>query len=109
MAMNQTCYALKGRTGIDQYFVFLSIQNEVERLRQRAHGAVFDTIIMDTFRRLKVVKPPIYLIQKLHDLVSLIFSQILNLLNRNDVLCRTRDLLLPRLISGEVDVSDLNL
>jgi type I restriction enzyme S subunit len=107
MAMNQTCYALEGQDGIDQYFVFLSICSQVERLRQRAYGAVFDTIIVDTFRRLKMVKPPMFLIQRLHALVSPIFDQVLNLLEKNINLRRTRDLLLPRLISGEVDVSEL--
>ena len=39
------------------------------------------------------------------DIVSLILSLIM----RNRILHRTRDLLLPRLISGELDVSDLNI
>jgi type I restriction enzyme S subunit len=38
-----------------------------------------------------------------------IFAQIDSVTRRNMVLRRTRDLLLPSLISGEVDVSDLNL
>jgi len=109
MAMNQTCYALKGRDGIDQYFVFLSIRNQVERLKQRAHGAVFDTIITDTFSRLKVLKSSMLVIQQLHNFVSPIFEQIFNLLNKNVNLRQTRDLLLPRLISGQLDVSDLHI
>jgi type I restriction enzyme S subunit len=35
--------------------------------------------------------------------------QILNLQRKNTILRRTRDLLLPRLISGEVDVSELDI
>jgi type I restriction enzyme, S subunit len=34
---------------------------------------------------------------------------ILNILMKNNTLRRTRDLLLPRLISGEVDVSELDI
>ena len=34
---------------------------------------------------------------------------MLSLQERNRVLRRTRDLLLPRLISGEVDVSDVDV
>jgi type I restriction enzyme S subunit len=107
MAMNQTCYALRGRDGISQYYVFLDIQNQVERLRQRAHGAVFDTIIIDTFRRLKVIKPSREVIDLFHTQVASVFEQILNLLSRNIILRQTRDLLLPRLVSGDLDVADL--
>jgi type I restriction enzyme S subunit len=107
MGMNQSCYALIGRKGIPQYYVFLSILNEVHRLRQRAHGAVFDTIIMDTFKQLKVVQPPKDLIHLFVEMTSPLFELILSLLKRNVVLKDTRDLLLPRLISGELDVSDL--
>jgi type I restriction enzyme S subunit len=107
MAMNQTCYALRGRNGISQYYIFLNIRNQVERLQQRAHGAVFDTIIIDTFRQLEVVQAPRALIDLFHERVAPIFQQILNLLSRNAVLRHTRDLLLPRLVSGEVSVADL--
>ena len=34
---------------------------------------------------------------------------IKNLLRQNQVLIKARDLLLPRLVSGELDVSDLGL
>lgn len=108
MAMNQSCYALKGRDGIEQHFVFLAIRSCVDQLRAKAHGAVFDTVIMDTFRTLEVVRPPFALIKRLHSLVSPIFDQVLNLVYRNGNLRRTRDLLLPRLISGEVDVAGLD-
>jgi len=107
MAMNQTCYGLRGKDGISQYYIFLDIQNQVERLKQRAHGAVFDTIIIDTFRRLAVVKLPRELIDLFHTQVAPIFEQILNLLSRNVILRQTRDLLLPRLVSGKLDVAEL--
>jgi hypothetical protein len=38
-----------------------------------------------------------------------LFDEKQNLHKRNEVLRRTRDLLLPRLISGEVDVSELEI
>lgn len=104
MAMNQSCYALRGRDSISQYFVFLAVKECVQQLQQRAQGAVFDTIIVDTFRRLEVVKPPLSSIEEISSLVDPIFKQILNLLTKNASLRRTRDLLLPKLISGEVDV-----
>lgn len=108
MAMNQSCYALVGREGINQHFLFFLTRNHISQLRQNAHGAVFDTIVMETFRQLKVPRPPHYLIDAFAVITLPIFEQVLNLLKQNVVLRHTRDLLLPRLISGEVDVANLD-
>jgi type I restriction enzyme S subunit len=62
MAMNQSCYALQGQGDIDQLFIFLTIKNYIDQLKQKSHGAVFDTIIVDTFKLLDIVKPPLPLI-----------------------------------------------
>jgi type I restriction enzyme S subunit len=104
MAMSQTSYALRGRDNIGQYFVFLAISDAVAELKQRSHGAVFDTIIVDTFRRLETILPPQSMIGSFNDLVAPLFGQVLNLQQKNANLRRTRDLLLPKLISGEIDV-----
>jgi type I restriction enzyme, S subunit len=107
MAMNQSCYALRGKEGVHQLFLFLATRHLVEHLQQQAHGAVFDTIIVDTFQRLKVIRSPAQVIRDFGNLVEPFFAQILLLLRKNVNLRTTRDLLLPRLISGEIDVSAL--
>jgi type I restriction enzyme S subunit len=109
MAMNQSCYALQGRDGLDQLSIFLMLTNCIDQLKQNAHGAVFDTIIVDTFRMLRVVKPPLALTNAFRSIASPIFETVLNLLNKNAILRKTRDLLLPKLISGEVDVERLEI
>ncbi|MDY0282854.1 MAG: restriction endonuclease subunit S, partial [Salinivirgaceae bacterium] len=50
MAMNQSCYALRGKSGISQRFLFLMTLQQVEYLKTNTGGATFDTIIVDTFR-----------------------------------------------------------
>lgn len=109
MAMNQSCYALQGRDGFDQLSIFLMLTNCIDQLKQNAHGAVFDTIIVDTFRMLQVVKPPLALTNAFRSIASPIFETVLNLLNKNAILRKTRDLLLPKLISGEADVERLEI
>jgi type I restriction enzyme S subunit len=109
MAMNQSCFALRGKDNINQYFVFLTIKNYVEYLQKAASGATFDAIIIDNFRRLIVIKPNIILINKFDNLISPTFEQIINLIQKNQNLRTTRDLLLPKLISGEIDVENLEI
>ncbi len=100
---------MRGRDGINQHFLFLALREVVGQLQQQAQGAVFDTIVVDTFRRLKVIKPPLSLVAQIEDVVIPVFGQMLNLLHKNVNLRHTRGLLLPRLISGEVDVSNSDM
>src|SRR5690606_31240975 len=78
-------------------------------LRKNTGGATFDTIIVDTFRRMRITCPPGPLISQFSAVVGQLLEQIRNLLDRTDLLRASRDLLLPKLISGEVDVSDLDI
>lgn len=109
MAMNQSCYALRGKDGISQCFVFFCIRNCVDQLKQSTHGAVFDTIIVDTFRRLQVVRPPSELSVDFSSMVSPILDMMLNLINKNTNLRQTRDLLLSRLMAGKIDVEGMEV
>jgi type I restriction enzyme S subunit len=59
--------------------------------------------------KLKILSPSSELIDNYLELSNPIFKQILLLIKKNDNLRQTRDLLLPKLISGEIDVSDLDI
>ena len=109
MAMSQSSYALRGKNALDQIFTFLLTRNCIDQLRQNSHGAVFDTIIVDTFVRLRVIKPPLAVIKSFSLRIEPIFREILNLLSKNANLRQTRDLLLPKLIAGQVDVEGLEI
>lgn len=109
MAMSQTSYALRGHQGIPQSFVFFLTLSLVERFRKQATGAVFDTIVVDTFRKQRVVAPSLATLDSFAELVGPFLTCIKNLQLRDANLRQTRDLLLPKLISGEVDVSELDI
>jgi type I restriction enzyme S subunit len=53
--------------------------------------------------------PPDPLLEEFNDIANDIVAQVHNLVMRNRNLSATRDLLLPKLVSGEVDVSKLNI
>lgn len=56
-----------------------------------------------------VVKPPNSLIQQFSDMVAPMLDSIRMMTMKNQNLRKTRDLLLPKLISGELDVSTLDI
>jgi len=55
------------------------------------------------------VCPPPNLMRTFDSYTSLLLRSMLNIMHRNAILRHTRDLLLPKLISGELDVSGLDI
>lgn len=104
MAMNQSCYALSGLNGVPQSFLFFATRHMADELRAKSSGAVFDAIIVDTFRAHSVKRPPLDLMQAYDRQCLPMLEGILVLRRANANLRSTRDLLLPKLISGEIEV-----
>ncbi len=100
MAMNQSCYALRGKPGIPQRFLFLMMLDRVDFLRTNTGGATFATIVVDTFRRMQVVKPRSEVVESFRRVIDPMFEQINALQRQVGNLRAARDLLLPRLLSG---------
>jgi len=107
MAMNQSCYALKGKNDVSQLFLYNSIISIVQSFKSAASGGVFDTIIVDTFKFLPFILPTKFLIDHYTDFVSPIYESCLNIQNQNQLLKEARDILLPRLMTGMIDVEKI--
>ena len=60
MAFNQSCYGLRAVTNlVIPDFLYYVVKNVSNELKQLANGGVFDTIIRETFSRIKVKLPAI--------------------------------------------------
>jgi type I restriction enzyme S subunit len=101
MAMNQSCYGLRGKAG-DAYFTYFSTYRLVESLKQRAHGSVFDTITRDTLAGVSVIYPSDSLICAFESDIEPLLERIRENLKQAQTLTQLRDTLLPRLISGQL-------
>ena len=104
MAMNQSCYALAGKEPVNQIYLFFAMQAGIQQVKSRAVGAVFDAIIKDTFKVIPFVVPPERLIEEFTDYAESILKQIDFLLTSTEKLTQARDILLPKLMSGELAV-----
>jgi len=104
MAMSQSCYALVGKGHISQFFLYSALQESIEYLKQHAGGAVFDAIIVDTFKRIPFMVPDSRMVRLFEETVAPMFRQVANLLEQNQKLRTAREVLLPRLMSGEIAV-----
>jgi type I restriction enzyme S subunit len=101
MAMNQSCYGLRGRAR-DSYFTYFNTYRLVESLKQRAHGSVFDTITRDTLAGVSIVYPNEQIICEFEYTLSPVMERIKENLKQAQTLTQLRDTLLPRLISGQL-------
>ncbi len=104
MAMNQSCYALKSDIISSVYYLFFALRQEIMALKTMANGGVFDTIIVKTFDRINILDPGKYIIQKFDEAVSPIMNSIHTKMRENRLLIEARNRLLPKLMSGEIEV-----
>ena len=106
MTFNQSCYGLRGQNGAGDCFVFLVVQNAVGRLQSMAHGSVFSTITRQTFEALTLAEPPGSALKAFEEAAKPLFEKIKANVVEAQTLLQTRDLLLPKLMSGEIRVKD---
>jgi len=106
MAFNQSCYGLKGANGYGPCFVFTVAQHMVSKLQSLAHGSVFSTITRQTFDSVHLPAPGILIAEQFESTASAFFERIRANVAESRTLAATRDLLLPKLMSGEVQVSE---
>lgn len=104
MAINQTNYGLKAKPEGGDFFVFFSISNLVNQMKQRSYGTIFDTITTKTFDDMKVPIPPSWLIRSFEEKVGNIMTKILVNLQQSRSLDSIRNALLPKLMSGKIRV-----
>lgn len=106
MAMNQSCYGVRGKGRIGQFFLLFQLRHQLTNLKANTHGSVFETITRSTFDAIQVAKPPDTVAEAFETAVRPLFDRML--LNQCEVetLTAVRDGLLPRLISGDLRITN---
>ena len=108
MAMNQSCYALVGKE-THQLLVYFYTLKAVDRLKHKASGAVFDAITTRDFESEQIMKLSDDDAKAFLCVAKPMFQEVLNNNIENLRLSTLRDSLLPKLMSGEIDVSAVQL
>jgi type I restriction enzyme, S subunit len=87
----------------------LMFSNFPETVRQYANGAKVLHLNPDRIEEHGFFLPPRTIMNRFAEYAENIFSLVDSLQLKNENLRRTRDLMLPRLVSGEIDVSELEM
>jgi len=106
MAMNQSCYGVRGKDDIADYYTYYTVLLRVSDLQQRGHGSIFNTITRDTFKSIQTPFCGSKLTSQFDAVVSPYLIKILANIASSDKLTKLRDTLLPKLLSGELRIPD---
>ncbi len=107
---NQQINSVVVRNLSDLEWAFFTLRNLREAIQMfGATGATMTNLSKGKFSSLKILRPNKSIVLKYHALVNPIFVQIQSILQQTMILRSTRDLLLPRLISGKLSVEHLDI
>lgn len=105
--VNNHAHVLTGKLGFNvESLMLLFKQTYVKPI---VTGAVQPKISQANLRSLPIVVPPMETLNDFNDKVAALFTQFRVNEEQNKVLAAVRDALTPRLMSGEIDVSEVSL
>lgn len=107
VAINQGYIAMKCEQSLSPEFVVQWCASQMEEIKQRASGTTFAEISKKSFKPIPIIVPTLDIIEKYNAQVKSIYLKIENNIREMTSLSQIRDSLLPRLLSGEIDVSEL--
>jgi type I restriction enzyme S subunit len=104
-----TGFAVLSARSIPYSYLYFSVTTDafVSYLTNHATGAAYPAVTATTFETATILKPDRAITDKFHLVVAPMLELCEVLKRKNINLRATRDLLLPKLISGELDVSQL--
>ena len=105
--VNNHAHIITGKNGFSVELLYLLFS--LTSVQSIITGAVQPKISQANLNKVPVAKKKKKELQTLDATIQPIFAQIRNLRDENEKLAATRDTLLPKLMSGELDVSALDL
>ncbi|WP_197971642.1 restriction endonuclease subunit S [Agrobacterium vitis] len=108
VAVNQGFIAIRPSVKLPTSYALFWCKENMDLIKANANGSTFMEISKRNFRPLPVVLPTAQIMQIFVDLVDPMFSRIEMNLRNSRTLSETRDLLLPKLMSGQLRVGTNN-
>ena len=106
---NQGFKSVVPKPEIGTAFVYFFLKNNLPTIEGAASGSTFKEVSGSTMKNVPAVIPDTGTLAKFNDFCSLLFNEQKNLEQENQHLASLRDTLLPKLMSGEIDVSNIQL
>ena len=108
MVIGRGLCAIRSRTG-NQTFVFQQLKDKFQETDTMGGGTIFKSVTKEDVHGIKIIEPSSEVLTKFNDMSKPVFRELQILTDKNRILRKTRDFLLPKLISGEIDVEGLDI
>ena len=102
--LHQRCYCIEPTIKDIGFYLFYSIMLNRKYFLSVATGATVPSLRQNNFTKMKLIIAELELVKKYNKVANTIALQIDKLKEQNQLLTRQRDLLLPRLMSGKLEV-----
>jgi len=109
ISMDLVRVASRGNLSETYLYAMFRWSGFADEVKQHANGANVLHLLPDRIGEYRFICPPSDIASRFGEIALPMLSLCDSLEQKNTTLRRTRDLLLPRLISGEVDVSELDI
>ncbi len=106
VAVNQGYIALRCEGRLSNIYVWLWLHENMEAIKGNANGSTFQEISKKNFRPLPVVVPSENAMNAFNEMVMPLYERIEKNELESRTLAKTRNLLLPKLMSGEIRVRE---
>lgn len=106
---NQGFKSVVPKSEVGTPFVYFFLKNTLPLIEGMASGSTFKEVSGSTMKNVPAVIPDAETLAKFSDFCSPIFAQQCILEGQNQSLATLRDNLLPKLMSGEIDVADIQI
>ena len=100
--------AIRSKSG-DQAFMLQQLKDKFQEEDTMGSGTIYNAITKVDLLGIQLLKPAKSIVAEFEEFADPISMELANLTMKNANLCQTRDLLLPKLISGEIDVSEIDV
>jgi type I restriction enzyme S subunit len=109
MGTNQGFICIQPNDRVKPYYFSCLIENNRPEIESRASGSTYDEISQTSFNEIEVAVPPKEDIENFESKIEDIYEDIYTRELENRNLSSLKEALLPKLMSGEVRVNDINL
>ena len=108
--LNQRCCKFRGKNeAISNYYILFLIKPELEYVQSYKTGTTVSHLGKSDIDRFRFVTPPLDVVKSFSDLVDGMLKELVNRANESRRLAELRDTLLPKLMSGELKVNEVEI
>lgn len=103
ISINQGYIAIQGKA-VSNLFMLFWLKENMEAVKSKANGSTFQEISKSNFKLIDISIPSVEVLQRFDEVIDPVFRKIVENVYSNLSLTQTRDTLLPKLMSGQLEL-----